>query len=115
MSTREEDIVKEGQNQEHHLTDTAREAAASAQTRLNDGKEKAATLADQAAQVIRDRSEKAGIAGDTLASGIEKTTEYVRETDTPTMANDIGAFIKKHPLQTVAAVVGAFVLVRFVL
>jgi hypothetical protein len=115
MSTRQEDLVKEGKEQAHHLTDTAKDAAATAQAALHDGKEKAAAVADQAAHVIRDQSEKAGVAGDTLASGIEKTSEYVRETDTPAMANDIEAFIKKHPMQTVAAMVGAYIVLRYVL
>lgn len=137
MSTRQEDLVKEPQNQAHEAThevgdaaasrvkeaeeqvaklaDKAKGVAATAQTRLYDGKDKAATIVDQAAQAIRERSEKAGSAGDTLASSLEKTSEYVREHDTPTMANDIGALIKKHPLQAAAAAVVAYIFIRHIL
>ena len=43
-------------------------------------------------------------AGTTVADGMEKTAQYLREHDTQQMVNDVEQFVREHPTQ---AVVGA--------
>jgi ElaB/YqjD/DUF883 family membrane-anchored ribosome-binding protein len=97
--------------------DAARKAqtlAEQAAQRADAGINQASTLAAQAAEALRGSSEKTQHATEAAADGLERASEYMHDADSSTVMHDAVRFVKKHPIQTVAAIVGAYVVARFV-
>ncbi len=91
---------------------TPTNATATIQKQIDDGTSKVGDMAEKAANVVRDRTTMADDAAETVAAKLDGASEYLHEADTDTLKNDVAGYIKKHPVQAAAAVVGGLVLLR---
>lgn len=91
---------------------TAANATATIQKQIDDGTSKVGDMAEKAANMVRDRTTMADDAAETVASKLDSASEYLHEADTDTLKSDVTSYIKAHPMQAVAAVVGGLVLLR---
>jgi ElaB/YqjD/DUF883 family membrane-anchored ribosome-binding protein len=91
-----------------------RELGGTAQQRIDVGRTKVADGIEDAAAKLRESADAAGsighTAGETVAVRMEATADYLHEHDTNAIADDMSAYIKAHPMQSiiVAVVVGYF-------
>ena len=83
--------------------------------RADDGIHRASAVAAHAAEALRGSNERTQHATETAATKLDKASEYMHDADSSTLVHDATRFVRKHPLQTAAAVVGAFILARLIL
>ena len=92
--------------------DQAEQTTATIQKQIDEGTSKVGDIAEKAAHVVRDRTTMADDAAETVASKLEAASENLHQADTDTLKTDVTSFVKKHPVQTAAAVVGGLLLLR---
>jgi len=90
----------------------AEQTTATIQKQIDEGTNKVGDIAEKAANIVRDRTTMADDAAETVAAKLDGASEYLHEADTDTLKNDVTSYIKKHPMQAVAAAVGGFLLLR---
>lgn len=83
--------------------------------RADDGISRASTLAGHAAEAVRGSGERTQHATDVAAERLEHASAYMHDASSSTVMHDAARFVRRHPLQTAAAVVGVFVLARLLL
>ncbi|MBI5288690.1 MAG: hypothetical protein HY873_06925 [Chloroflexi bacterium] len=82
-----------------HATDSSSSA-------VEEAREKAASVAHEAAQMLHDHPPGRGRAAEAtehLAGRIDQTSGYLRESDVRTLRADVRQYIRKHPMQVIAA------------
>lgn len=95
----------------------ADEMAHKAQDKADEGLDKAADSMDRGAQMLREKGHeqggKVGEVADTAADAMQSASGYLRETNTAEMMDQVEAYIRQNPTQSllIAAGVG-FVLAR---
>lgn len=85
-----------------------------AQEMMGEGRDRAAEGAERAASTLRERSREqggmAGEMGEKVAGSMESAAGYLRRQDGD-MMDDVEHYVRLHPMQAVAAAVGAGFLV----
>lgn len=88
----------------------AGQVAGQAQHRADEGMHKAAETMDQAAEKLRQRGgEQAGAMGqvaNTAADTLDSASSYLEGTDTAEMLDQVEAYIRKHPMQSLVIAAG---------
>jgi ElaB/YqjD/DUF883 family membrane-anchored ribosome-binding protein len=112
MSTNRTD--GEAQGSTHTIAEQVRTLSEQAAERADEGIHRASTVAAHAADALRGGAERTQHATETAADKLEKASEYMHDADSPTLVQDATRFVRKHPLQTVVAVIGAFILARLI-
>ncbi len=102
--------------------DTAKEKAGQARAAVMEqteqGRQKAATGLDSAADQLRERLSGEGMQGQVgtkVADSLEKTADYLREHETSEIWDDIEQYVQDHPMQAaVGALAAGFLIGRVI-
>lgn len=112
-----DDMANDAQSKMKEGKKKADEMVGKAQQRTDEGMDKAADAMDRGADMLRERgNEQGGTVGQmagTAADAMESAGSYLHETDTGEMMDQVEAYIRKNPTQSllIAAGVG-FVLAK---
>ena len=104
------DTMSQAEQKGQQARDKAEQFAGEAQHRADEGMHKAAQSMDQAAEMLRQRGEEQGgpmgqvasTAADTLGSA----SAYLEGTDTAEMMDQLEAYIRKNPMQSLLIAAG---------
>lgn len=116
-SAKKDEVAGKAQNMMEEGKEKASEFASTAQDRADEGMNKTADGLHTAADKVRERGSEHGgavaSAADTAANAMESAENYLRDTNTAEMMDQVEAYIRKNPTQSllIAAGVG-FVLAK---
>ena len=107
------------QERAQEMGDQARERMSEgmdrAQQGMDQGRERAAEGTERAATQLRERASEqggtVGKVGERVAGGMESAAGMLREGDTNAMMDEVESYVRQHPMQSVAAAIGAGFLV----
>ncbi|HLB22583.1 MAG TPA: hypothetical protein VJP07_00665 [Dehalococcoidia bacterium] len=77
---------------------------------------RAANMAHETAELLHGHPPGQGRAAEVterLASRMERTSDYLREADVPSIRSDVRSYVSRHPMQAIAAgVIGGYLFSR---
>jgi len=92
------------------------QATDSSNSAVEQAREKAANVAHEAAQMLHEHPPGRGHAAEAteeLATRIDRTSGYLRDSDVRAIRGDVRQYLRKHPMQVIAAaVIGGFLASR---
>jgi ElaB/YqjD/DUF883 family membrane-anchored ribosome-binding protein len=104
------ETMSQAEQKGHEAREKAGQIAGEAQHRADEGMHKAAQTMDQAAQTLRQRgSEQGGPVGqvaNTAADTLGSASEYLQGTDTAEMMDQVEAYIRQNPVQSLLIAAG---------
>jgi ElaB/YqjD/DUF883 family membrane-anchored ribosome-binding protein len=104
------DTMSQAEQKGHEAREKAGQVAGQAQHRADEGMHKAAQTMDQAAEKLRQRgSEQGGTMGQvagTAADTLDSASEYLQGTDTAEMMDQVEAYIRQNPVQSLLIAAG---------
>ena len=121
MTDKASHMADEGKHKAEEMTDKAKHAAddgkqkvgemaGKAQERADEGIDKAAESMDKAAEMMRQKgSEQGGTVGSvagTAADAMESASAFLKDTDTSQMMDQLEAYIRKNPTQSLLIAAG---------
>jgi len=113
------DMTAKAQEKASELSGKAQEMGGMAQDKADAGMDKAATGLGQAAEMLRGQGAQhegaIGSAATRTADTLDTASQYLREKDTDQLMNDIEAFVRQRPVESVLIAAGVgFLLSRVV-